>query len=73
MNRVEITDLTSFITPVRRLGTSPNDPGYDQRWDLHPGSGGFSSTINILDLTTLIVLRPPMFSGQPAFGGPTCS
>ncbi len=72
--RIEITDITSFLTPMRRLGTSPGDPNFDQRWDLYPGTGPFRNVINLLDLTTLIVLRPPMLDNQPAFNGPSiCS
>lgn len=72
MNRVELTDLASFVTPVRHLNTSPGDPGYDQRWDLVPGPGMFSKTINIVDLSILVTLKPPMFGGQFAFNGPSC-
>lgn len=71
-NRVDIQDLTSFLGPVRRLGTSPGDSGYDARWDLVPGRGSFSATINVTDMTMLLTVAPPMFSGQRAFGGPAC-
>ncbi|MEK7186695.1 MAG: S8 family serine peptidase [Patescibacteria group bacterium] len=72
-NRVNIMDLTSFLAPVRRINTSPGDVGYDRRWDLVPGKGVFSKDINISDLTALTVLAPPMFNGQRAFNGPTCT
>ncbi|MBI4157574.1 hypothetical protein HY502_01890 [Candidatus Woesebacteria bacterium] len=71
-NKITITDLTSFFSPIRHLDTSPQDPGYDVRWDLVPGKGLFAKDINIQDLTILSVLAPPMFNGQKAFNGPTC-
>ena len=73
MGRVDLSDLASFVAPVRHLNTSPGDPGYDQRWDLLPGKGVFSKTINIADLSILVTLKPPMFGGQSVFNGPACS
>lgn len=70
---INMSDLTSFVSPVRRLNTSPGDPGYDQRWDLLPGKGPLTETINVMDLSQLVTLRPPMFFGQPVLGGPSCS
>ncbi len=52
-------DLTSFLAPVRRFNTSAPDPGFDTRWDIVPGAGLFSKSININDLTSLIVVAPP--------------
>jgi uncharacterized protein YkwD len=72
-NRVDFSDLTSFLAPVRRIYTSESDTGFDSRWDLVPGAGNFGRTINILDLTSLVTLSPPMFGGVRAFGGPNCS
>jgi hypothetical protein len=71
-NRVNITDLTSFLAPERRLNTSPPEPAFDVRWDLVPGAGIFSKIININDLTSQIVLAPPMLAAQRAFNGPPC-
>jgi hypothetical protein len=71
-NRVNITDLTSFLAPVRRLNTSPPESAFDVRWDLVPGAGIFSDVININDLTSQIVLAPPMLAAQRAFNGPPC-
>jgi hypothetical protein len=71
-NKVDIQDIMSFIAPVRRLNTSSGEAGYDSRWDLSPGAGPFADTINMQDLTSLVTLAPPMFSGTRAFGGPTC-
>jgi hypothetical protein len=71
-NRVDLQDLASFVGPVRRFNTSPGDPGYDLRWDLHPGNGGFGKHINAADLVALITVRPGMFGGQKAYNGPAC-
>ena len=71
-NKVDISDISSVLAPVRRLGTSPGDAGYDARWDLAPGKGVFRDNINVSDLTQLITVAPPMFGGQRAFGGPAC-
>ncbi len=71
-NRVDLADVSSFITPVRRLGTSPGDAGFDARWDLVPGHGTSLGQINLQDLTLLTVIRPPMFGGLRAYGGPAC-
>jgi hypothetical protein len=74
-DRINITDLTSFVAPQRRLETSAGDPGFSVRWDLSPGNGTFAQTLNITDLTSLIAgpgADPPMLGGALAFGGPTC-
>jgi len=71
-NYITITDLTSFIAPVRHFNTSPNETGFDLRWDIDPGRGLFNEDINITDLTSLIVVAPPMLGGTRAFNGPVC-
>jgi hypothetical protein len=65
--KLDVQDLTSFLVPTRRLGTSPGDLDYLVRYDLVPGKGILSTFINIQDLTNLLVLAPPMFGGQRAF------
>lgn len=72
MGEIRLDDLTSFLVPVRRLDTSPGDDGFDPRWDLMPGNGIFTDTINLADLTVLVSLRPPMFDGLRSFNGPAC-
>jgi hypothetical protein len=67
-----MSDVTSFLAPVRHIWTSPGDAGYDARWDLVPGKGVFGENINIADITLLLTVEPPMFGGQRAFSGPTC-
>jgi len=71
-NRINVTDLTSFIAPDRRLNTNPGDTVFDVRWDIAPGTGPFSNVINVTDLTSLITVLPPMLGGVRAFNGPTC-
>jgi hypothetical protein len=69
-NRVDIQDAVSFIGPVRRLDTNPNEAGFDARWDVVPGPGAFRDQINIQDLTALITgptSRPPMLGSASAF------
>ncbi|HET9477641.1 MAG TPA: cohesin domain-containing protein, partial [Dehalococcoidia bacterium] len=41
-NRANVLDMTSFLAPLRRLGASPGDAAYNQRWDLAPGRGLFA-------------------------------
>jgi hypothetical protein len=75
---VDIKDVTSFLSPVRRYGTSPPDAYFHPRWDLLPGRGLFASWINIQDITALFAgptAFPPMppFSGvRRVLGGPAC-
>jgi CSLREA domain-containing protein len=69
-NTLNLQDFGSFVTPVRRLGTSVGDPGFSARWDLIPGST-VGEHINITDIAALVVGSsgyPPMFGGQRAYG-----
>jgi hypothetical protein len=69
-NRLDILDVTSFVAPVRHFEKSPGDPGFDARWDIRPGAGGFPKWINITDITTLTAGptgNPPMLGGARAF------
>ena len=82
-NKLDVLDLQSFVDPVRRLDTSPGDPGYDARWDLSPGPGGVvgGKWINIQDMQVLTELYPPFYpqntDSDPnnnirAYAGPSC-
>ncbi len=74
LNKLDIADLSSFIAPLRRLGTSPGYPNFNPRWDLVPGST-FGKYINISDMAALVSGKtgyPLMFGGGRAFGQ-TCS
>ena len=74
-NRVTITDITSFLAPVRRLDTDSGGPNFSPRWDLVPGKGPFAHWIAISDITALIAGTtgsPPMLGGAKALNGPPC-
>jgi hypothetical protein len=76
-NKVNISDLGSFVGGVRKLGKNPNETGFDARWDLVPGNSGLTSSgwINIVDLTAMIggpTGAPPMLGGVRAMNGPDC-
>jgi glucose/arabinose dehydrogenase len=74
LNKVNISDLGSFIGPIRYLnqdvGTDPNDV----RFDLVPGSTvGFE--INVADMAAMVSGAsgfPPMLGVAKAFAGPMC-
>jgi hypothetical protein len=69
-NTLNVQDLGSFITPVRRFGKSPPHPDFDVRWDLVPG-GTIGGAINLQDVAATVVGPsgyPPMFGGLRAFG-----
>jgi hypothetical protein len=76
-DRINIIDLTSFITPVRRLETGLFSANFDLRWDLNGGPAiNPGQFINITDLTRLLAGPsgfPPMFAGARAFNGPQCT
>ena len=76
-DRITLTDVLSFVAPVRRLDTTPASPNFSRRWDLVPGPGVVPSWINISDLLALVAEgptgKPPMFGGVRAFLGPTCT
>lgn len=72
-NKVNITDLSSYLAPMRRINTSPGHPGYSARWDVAPGPSIFPGVINIEDLAKLLIIAPAMFGGQRAFNGPACT
>jgi hypothetical protein len=67
LNKLDVLDVTTFLAPARRLGTSPGDTDFNIRYDISPGAGVFPAFINVQDITTLVVLAPPMFGGQRAF------
>jgi hypothetical protein len=69
-NTLNVQDVASFLTPVRRLGKSPPHPDYNARWDLVPG-GIIGGAINVQDIAATIAGGsgyPPMFGGARAFG-----
>jgi hypothetical protein len=83
VDRIDLLDVTAFLGPVRRFGSSPFEPGttYNRRWDLVPGG---SPWIHLLDLTALFASAsstgiPPMYDppGPPppqrAFNNVPCT
>ncbi|HET9477127.1 MAG TPA: hypothetical protein VFP63_06535, partial [Dehalococcoidia bacterium] len=74
-NRANVLDMTSFLAPLRRLGASPGDAAYNQRWDLAPGRGLFAVWISVTDITAIAVGPsgyPPITGGKRALFGPAC-
>jgi len=72
LNKITLTDLTSFLAPVpKKLNTNPGDAGYDVRWDLVPGAPA-GKQINLVDMTSTLTVRPAMLGGVKAFSGPVC-
>jgi len=65
-NKLDITDVLSYVAPVNRMGTGPGDANYSVRWDLVP-----SPAIDVTDLLSLVTLTPAMFGGRQALGN-TC-
>jgi hypothetical protein len=75
LHKINVQDLGAFITPIRHINTSPNDAGYNIRWDLAPGTT-FGKHINVADIATITsggTGHPLMFGGARAYGGPACS
>jgi len=66
--RLNRADIDTFNSPIARMNTLVGQTNYSKRWDLNA-----DGTINLTDITTLIALAPPMFSGQKAYDGPVCS
>jgi hypothetical protein len=74
VNRVNISDLASFVAPIRYMNTDVGTRPGDVRWDLAPGST-FGKDINVQDLAALISGgsgHPRMLNGARAFNGPYC-
>ena len=76
IDRITLTDLTSFLGPAYRLNTKPGNANYNMRWDLVPGPTIGLNWIQLNDLTALLGGAsglPPMFGGAKAFNGPLCT
>ncbi len=74
-NRVNLPDLQLYVTPARRIGTSPPDANFSSRYDLVPGKGSpvFSQWINVADLQSMAFVIPPFYvTPARAFNGPAC-
>lgn len=65
---IDVSDLATYVAPVRRLGAAMGSPDYNERWDLNA-----SGTVDVSDLAVITLLYPPMFGGGVrAFNGPAC-
>ena len=71
-NRLDVLDFTSYLAPVRRLGTDLAALPGNERWDLAPGKGPFSTDINVTDLLSVVTNSPSWNGGARAFNGPPC-
>ncbi len=71
-NKVNISDLGSFVGAPRYLNTNVGTNPGDVRWDVVPGST-FGNHINIVDMQSVLYVAPPMFGGSRAFNGPACT
>jgi CSLREA domain-containing protein len=74
-NKINVVDLGSFVSPVRRLNTSPViDANFHVRWDLVPGTtiGKHINVTDIAALTSGSSGSPTMLGGLKAFNGPVC-
>lgn len=70
-NKIDILDLSSFVTPIRYLNTDVGTRPGDVRWDIVQTTVG--NDINLVDLANIATLKPPMFGGNTtAFNGPPC-
>ena len=68
-NRLNVSDLATYVAPVRKLNTSSSGGGnYNPRWDINA-----DAAINIQDLAIVTIVRPAMFAGARAFNGQPCT
>jgi hypothetical protein len=67
-DKVNVQDLGTFTTPVRRLNTAPGQAAYNRRWDLRPGNNSASSWITVADLAVVSTQVPPPMHAIRAFG-----
>ena len=71
LNKINIQDLSSFVSPIRYLNQDVGTDPMDVRFDLVPGST-VGADINVADLAAITNGLPPMLGGLKAFGGPVC-
>ena len=73
-NKINVSDLATFVVPQRHLNTDVGTHTGDVRWDLVPGSV-FGNDINISDMAAITTgpsAHPAMLNGVRAFNGPVC-
>jgi hypothetical protein len=71
-DRITLQDITSFLGPVRLLNTNVGTHPGDQRWDIVPGNGMLSFSLNIQDVIQIVIVNPRVLGGVRAFNGPSC-
>jgi hypothetical protein len=71
-NRINVSDIATYTTPVRRLDANAGDANYNARWDIVPGKSGLTKDINIVDLNSVSIVAPAMNEGVRAFGDAPC-
>jgi len=74
-DKVNVSDLASFVAPTRHIGTRPGDADFSARHDVVPGTTFGEDWINIVDLANVSMLAPgmPPYGGTRAFGGGACT
>ncbi len=71
LNKVNISDIASYVGVPRYLNTNVGTNAGDVRWDVVPGST-FGNHINIVDLQSIAFGTAPMLGGVRMFNGPPC-
>ena len=67
-DRVNVSDLGTFTSPIRRLGSQPGQAAFNRRWDLRPANNAGAAWITVADMSVVSTqVAPPMF-GVRAFG-----
>ena len=77
-NLINISDLTAFLAPIRRLDTSPGDANFDQRYDMKPGpdpiiAGDWIDGVDFAALLAGGTGFPEMLNFARAMDGPACT
>lgn len=69
-DKIDISDVLSFVAPTNRIGATPSSPNYNRRWDIVP-----DAAINVTDLLNLVTFTAPMppFNGAKPYGGAACT
>ena len=66
-DKVNVTDLGTFVSGLKKNGTSPGDAGFNRRWDLRPGTA-VGKWIGVADLAAVATVSPVAMHGVRAFG-----
>jgi hypothetical protein len=66
-DKINVTDIGSFVSGVKKFQTSPGEVGFDRRWDLRPGTT-VGKWIGVSDLAVVATNNPPPMYEVRAFG-----